>query len=57
MNFAEVYFCDTGNGIGMRTSLYVSGCMMDVKSQPEKFCANTERKVYTFIVFQNRLIY
>ena len=26
MNYAAIYFCDIGNGIGMRTSLYVSGC-------------------------------
>lgn len=26
MNYAQVYLCDTANGIGCRTSLFVSGC-------------------------------
>lgn len=26
MNYAQVYICDTANGIGCRTSLFVSGC-------------------------------
>lgn len=26
MNYAQAYFCDNANGIGMRTSLFVSGC-------------------------------
>lgn len=26
MNYAQAYFCDNANGIGLRTSLFVSGC-------------------------------
>lgn len=26
MHYGQIYFCDTANGIGMRTSLFVSGC-------------------------------
>ena len=26
MNCCGIYYCDTANGVGIRTSLYVSGC-------------------------------
>ena len=26
MNYGEIYYCDIANGIGCRTSLFVSGC-------------------------------
>lgn len=26
MNFGQIYYCDSANGVGMRTALFVSGC-------------------------------
>ena len=26
MNYGDIYYCDIANGIGCRTSLFVSGC-------------------------------
>ena len=37
MNYAQIYVCDTANGIGCRTTLFVSGCRHHCKG-----CFNPE---------------
>ena len=56
MNYAQVFGCDTANGVGCRTSLFVSGCTHHCKE-----CFNPETwdfgygKEFTIEV-QNKLI-
>ena len=57
MNYAQVYLCDTANGIGCRTSLFVSGCTQHCKDCfNEKAWAFDYGKPFTDDV-QNTLIY
>ena len=39
MNYAAIMLCDTLNGVGFRTSLFVSGCGKEPKC---KYCQNKE---------------
>ena len=37
MNYGKIYYCDVANGLGCRTTLFVSGCTHHCKGcfQPE----------------------
>ena len=45
MNYASVFFDDTVNGIGFRTSLFVSGCS---KNPPCKGCWSPEARQFDY---------
>lgn len=43
MNYAEIKYCDIANGIGVRTSLFVSGCNRHCKD-----CFNKEAQDFNY---------
>lgn len=45
MNYANIFFDDTVNGIGFRTSLFVSGC---AKSPPCKGCWSPQAREFNY---------
>ncbi len=52
MNYAEIKFCDIANGVGVRTSLFVSGCTHRCKN-----CFNKETWDFDYgRVFDNETV-
>ncbi len=45
MNYASIFFDDTVNGIGIRTSLFVSGC---AKTPPCKGCWSPQARAFDY---------